>query len=550
MFRSIALATFRSQRRAAVAWGAALAIFALFTMWTNWRREYPTEEARQRLAEQVEGGGLAFAQVLFGEPTRVDEFAGHLEWRVFGLYPLLLGLFMVMAASAVGRGTEERGELDVLLTVPRGRVRLFAEQSAGLALALLVASLFVWVSVLLSGPVAGEPVPPSGRALLSTLNLGLTAALFGSLTLLLGQFARSRRAAGTTAGAILVASFLWANLGLVATSLEDWRWVSPLYLHSQSTPFADGDVSVAGLALTAALTVASLAVGCWLFARRDAGAVVPIPWPTFAKSVSRRLGRFAGGTWLLGGSVQSGLRAALAPMLLWGVGAALFATLFTAITPSIRGGFEDLPEAREAAERLEFDVTSDVGILGALLFLVLPLLLSLFAATLTTGMAGQEQAGRLELELTYPVRRRFYFLQRTAAALVAVALTGLLAALAFLTTAFLLDLEFRWARAISAALLLLLPPWIVVTFGYAVAGWRPRIATGAVATALAASFFFDLLAPALDLPGPVRKLSIFQLYGEPLIEGVRWGDVTVMLALIVVFLAAGAVTFGRRDILK
>jgi ABC-2 type transport system permease protein len=237
-------------------------------------------------------------------------------------------------------------------------------------------------------------------------------------------------------------------------------------------------------------------------------------------------------------------------MLLWGMGAALFATLFTAITPSIRGGFEDLPEAREAAERLEFDVTSDVGILGALLFLVLPLLLSLFAATLTTGMAGQEQAGRLELELTYPVRRRFYFLQRTAAALVAVALTGLLAALAFLTTAFLLDLEFRWARAISAALLLLLPPWIVVTFGYAVAGWRPRIATGAVATALAASFFFDLLAPALDLPGPVRKLSIFQLYGEPLIEGVRWGDVTVMLALIVVFLAAGAVTFGRRDILK
>ena len=129
-------------------------------------------------------------------------------------------------------------------------------------------------------------------------------------------------------------------------------------------------------------------------------------------------------------------------------------------------------------------------------------------------------------------------------------LEGLLAALAFLTTAFLLDLEFRWARAISAALLLLLPPWIVATFGYAVAGWRPRIATGAVATALAASFFFDLLAPALDLPGPVRKLSIFQLYGEPLIEGVRWGDVTVMLALIVVFLAAGAVTFGRRDILK
>ncbi|MCL4239755.1 MAG: ABC transporter permease subunit, partial [Dehalococcoidia bacterium] len=287
MFRSITLATFRNQRRAAVAWGVALALFTLFTMWTNWRREYPTEEARQRLAEQVDGGGLAFAQVIWGEPKRIDEFAGHLEWRVTGLYPLLLGLFMVFAASAVSRGAEERGELDVVLSVPRGRVRLIVEQYAGLALALLMACLFVWVSLLLSGPVAGEPVPPAGRASLSILNLGLAAALFASLTLLLSQFVRSRRAAATAAGAILVASFLWSNLGLVATSLERWRWLSPLYLAGRSTPLADGHVSIAGLALTAAFTVASLAVACWLFARRDAGAVVPIPWPAFARRVLR-----------------------------------------------------------------------------------------------------------------------------------------------------------------------------------------------------------------------------------------------------------------------
>jgi ABC-2 type transport system permease protein len=550
MFRSIALATFRGQRRAAVAWGTALAFFALFTMWTNWRREYPTEEARQRLAEQVDSRGVAFAQVLFGEPSRIDQFAGHLEWRVFGLYPLLLGLFMVMSASAVSRGAEERGELDVLLTVPRRRVRLFAEQSAGLALALLVACLFIWASVLLSGPAAGEPLPPADRALLSTLNLGLAAAFFGSLTLLLGQFARSRRAAGTAAGAVLVASFLWSNLCLVATALESWRWISPLYLTSRSTPLADGHVSVAGLTLTAALTVASLAVACWLFARRDAGAVVPIPWPAFIGSVLRRLGRSEGRTWLLGGSVQSGIRAALAPMLLWGMGAALFATLFTAITPSIRRGFEDLPEAREAAERIQFDVTSDVGIISALLFLVLPLLACLFAATLTSGMASQEAAGRLELELTYPVGRRAYFLQRVAASLAAIAGAVTLASAAFLTSAFLLGLDLDWGRAAAASLLLVLPPWIVLSFGYGVAGWRPRMVAGAVAGTLAASFFFDLLAPALDLPGTVQKLSIFQLYGQPLVEGVSWGDTAVMLALIVGCTAAGALAFARRDILK
>jgi len=550
MFRSISLVTFRGQRRVAVAWGAALALFALLTMWTNWRREYPTEEARQRLAEQVDGGGFAFAQVVFGEASRIDQFAGHLEWRVFGLYPLLLGLFMVMSASAVSRGTEERGELDLLLTVPRGRVRLFLEQSAGLALALLVACLFIWVSVLLSGPAASEPLPPAGRALLSTLNLGLAAALFGSLTLLFGQFVRSRRAAGTAAGAVLVASFLWSNLGLVATALESWRWISPLYLTSRSTPLANGHVSVAGLALTAALTGASLAVACWLFARRDVGAVVPIPWPAFVTSVLRRLGRSQGHTWLLGNCVQSGVRAAFAPMLLWGMGAALFATLLTAITPSIRRGLEDLPEAREAAEQIGFDVASDVGIISGLLFLVLPLLACLFAATLTSGMASQEAAGRLELELTYPVGRRTYFLQRVTASLAAIAGAVTFATAAFLTSAFLLGLDLVWGRAALASLLLVLPPWIVLTFGYGVAGWRPRMVAGAVAGTLAASFFFDLLAPALDLPETVQKLSIFQLYGQPLVEGVSWGDTAVMLALIVGFTAAGALAFARRDILK
>lgn len=548
MLGSIAFATFRSQRRAALAWGAALAAFTIITMWSNWRSEYPTEEARQRLAEQVEGG-LSFVQVLFGEPERVDEFRGHLEWRGLGLHPFLLGLFMVMAATAVSRGAEERGELDLVLTAPRSRSRLFIEQAAGVALALLAACALIWLATLVSGPVAGEPVPPPGVALLSVLNLALVAALFGAIALLAAQLFRSRRTAATTVGAILVGSFLWSNLGLVATSLEGWRWLSPFYLYSRSTPLADGHVSAWALGLLA-VTLASLAGAGLLFTRRDAGAPVSVPWPAFVKRAPTRRGDGAGGTWLLGDSFQWGVRSALGQTVVWGLGAALFAGLFTAVTPSIRRGFEDLPDAREAAERFEFDLTSDGGIISALLFLVLPLVLCLFAATLTTAVAGQEQSGRLELDLASPVRRRFYYLLRATAAFVAIAVAVALAATAFLVTAFLMDLYLNWERAIFASLLLALPPWIVVAFGYAIAGWRPRLVSGVVAAALTASFFFDLLAPALDLPGPLRKLSIFQLYGQPLVAGASRADSAVMLALIVAFLGTGAVAFGRRDILK
>ncbi|MBN9492570.1 ABC transporter permease subunit [bacterium] len=549
MFRSITLATFRSKRRPAVAWGAALAAFTLLTMWSNWRSEYPTEEARQRLAEQVEGG-LAFVQVLFGEPERVDEFRGHLEWRGLGLHPLLLGLFMVMSATAVSRGAEERGELDLILTTPRSRSRIFIEQASGVALALLTACAFIWFAALVSGLVAGEPVPPPGLALLSIVNLGLVAALFGAIALLVAQLVRSRRAAATTVGAILVGSYLWSNLGLVAGSLEGWRWLSPFYLYSRSTPLADGQVSAWALGLLTALTLSCLAGAGLLFTRRDADAPASVPWPAFMKRASRGPGHGAGGTRLFGDSFQWGLRAALGQTLIWGLGAASFAALFAAVTPAIRRGFEDLSEAREAVAQFEFDLTSDAGIISALLFLVLPLLLCLFAATVTTAMASEEQSGRLELDLVYPVRRISYFLQRATAALLAVAVATALAASAFLVSAFLMDFDLDWARAILASVLLVLPPSIVVAFGYALAGWRPRLVTGGVATALAASFFYDLLAPALDLPGPLRKLSIFQLYGQPLLDGVRWVDMAVMLALVVAFLAVGAFKFERRDILK
>lgn len=547
---SIALATFRSQRRAAIAWGLALAVVTVLAMWSNWRNEYSTAEARRELAEQVDSGGLAFVQVLFGQPERVDEFRGHLEWRGLGLHPLLLGIFMVISATAVSRGAEEHGELDLVLTAPRARTRVFFEQVAGLGLALLTTCFLALLAALASGPAAGEPVPPLAQALLSVLNLALAAALFMALGLLVAQFARSRRSAGSLAGAPLVGSFLWSNLGLVATSLEGWRWLSPLYLYSRSTPLADGDVSVWALGLTAVLTAAALATACWLFARRDVGAAVGVPSPPFAAWASRRAGRVARGTWLLGGSMRWGVRESLGPAVFWGLGAALFATLFTAMTPSIRRGFDDLSETREAVERLEFDLTSDAGIISALLFLVLPLLLSVFAAVLAGAIASQEQSGRLELDLASPVRRRSHFLQRAAGTLVALAAAAAVAGAAFLTTAASMGLDLDWRRAGLACLLLPLPASIVAAFGYALTGWRPRVVTAGVASALAASFLFDLLAPALDLPAPLRKASIFQLYGKPLIAGVNWVDLAAMLALIVAFLAAGTFAFSRRDVLK
>ena len=550
MFRSVLLATFRTHRRAAVVWGLALAFFTVFSMWSNWRNEYPTEEARQRLAQQVESGGLVFAQAVFGQPRQVDQFAGHVEWRALGLYPLLLSLFMVLASTGTTRGAEERGELDVLLTVPRGRLWLLAGQAAGLWIALLLACVLVWLGVLVSGPVAGESEPPLGRAALAVLNLGLAATMFGAFGLLVAQFFRSRRAAATAAGIVLIAAYLWSNLGLVAESLESWRWLSPLYLYSRSSPLATGDISLPALGLTALIILVCAAAAAWVFNQRDIQTAVRPPLPRIlARGLS--FGQVKGSRgWLLGNSFQRALRSALGPAIVWGLGLALLAALVTAATPSIREGFADLPEAQQAVESLEFELTSDSGILSSLLFLLLPVLVAVIGCILSSSFASEEQSGRFELDLTSSIGRQHYFFSRIWAAMATLATVIGLTGAAFLMTARLMNLDLDWPRAAVAVVLLVLPAAVTVAFGYAVAGWRPSLVASSLAAAIAASFFFDLLAPALDAPEAVRKFSVFQLYGRPLLNGVQWNDVALMVGLIGTFSALGGIAFGRRDIVK
>lgn len=540
---AVFLATWRNRRRSALVWGVALALFTAFTMWTNWTREYNTDEARQRLAQQVESGGLAFAKVLWGDAHAIDQFAGHVEWRL-GLYPLLLGLFAVMGATAVSRGAEERGELELLLAAPRSRLRVITEQAGGLIAALVVACVLLLGGVLVSGPAAGEAPPSPVRAALSVLNVGLAAALFGAVALLIAQLSRTRRSAGLVAGLLLVASFLWANLALVAPALEPWRWLSPLYLYSRSTPLATGSVSIGALVLMLLLTIGCGVMAAWLFARRDhAAAAVRLPLPRLT-GARERAGR---AEWLLGGSLHMAVRLASGSALVWGLALAVLAALFAAITPSVRRGLADIPEAQQAAGQIDVELASDAGVVGGFLFIFIPLLMGLFAITVAGAFADEERSGRLELDLVAPITRWRYFFARASAALVTIGIAVTVATAGLLGGVLLAGLEIEWDRALLAGLLVALPAWTLVALGFAVTAWRPALTGGVLSAIVAASFFLDLLAPALGLPAAVRKLSVFELYGRPLVETISTANVAALAGLTAGFLLLGGIAFSRRD---
>jgi ABC-2 type transport system permease protein len=248
-------------------------------------------------------------------------------------------------------------------------------------------------------------------------------------------------------------------------------------------------------------------------------------------------------------------------LIAWCVGVTLYVLLLAAVFPSLKGAadlnelVEKYPEGLKSLFGLSagVDLTTGAGYFDAELFaFMIPLFALIFAIGAgTRTLAGEEEAGRLELLFAYPLRRRDGVLAKGAAIGVEVALfaVAVFAALSLLDPVFDLDLSTkRLAGAVvGVGVLALLHGWIAL----AVAALTPsRALATAVPAALAAAAY--LVAGLHDLAGwldPLRFLSSFWWIGRaPLQQGVSAAHLLVVAAAAAAALVAAAYLIERRDL--
>ena len=248
-------------------------------------------------------------------------------------------------------------------------------------------------------------------------------------------------------------------------------------------------------------------------------------------------------------------------LLGWCLGIVGYVALVVSIFPSIKGSadFDKLVQNYPDALKSLFgigaggSITSGAGYIDAELFsLMLPLLVLVLAiGSGARTFAGEEEAGRLELLLSYPLRRRNAVLAKATAigAEIVIACAAGFAALAVLDGPVGLDLDFgHLAGALGAlAALGLLYGWLALAVG---AAYPSKLLALALPAGYAAGAY--LVGGLHDLAGwldPLRFLSPFWLIGQsPLQNGVdRWGTLVVLVAAAGT-LAAGAVMVERRDL--
>jgi len=258
---------------------------------------------------------------------------------------------------------------------------------------------------------------------------------------------------------------------------------------------------------------------------------------------------------------RRGVRDHRRALLGWCIGIAAYIGMVASIYPSIESSpefnqlVENYPEVLKSLFGLsgDSDITSGSGYLDIELFsLMLPLLVLVLAiGSGARTFAGEEDAGRLELVLSYPVRRRSAVLAKAAAVAVEVTLACIAAGVTLLLVNSPLGLELSFAHLtgalLSVAAVGLLFGWLALAVGAIVPS--RALAIGIPAGVAAAGYLVNGLHGLAGWLDPFRFLSPFWLVGaSPLQNGPDgWGVVAVALAAIAVLLA-GSLLVERRDL--
>ncbi|MBE2251311.1 MAG: ABC transporter permease subunit [Myxococcus sp.] len=255
---------------------------------------------------------------------------------------------------------------------------------------------------------------------------------------------------------------------------------------------------------------------------------------------------------------RGALRTRRTGLLIWALSLAGVCGLYTALYPSmekvdLEGMLKALPPAMVEALGYD-DMSSAAGYVGSAIYGLVGFMLLLVFAIITGGgvLAGEEDRGTLELELTCPVSRRDVYLQRLAAlwAQVAVLVVSVLVVTLGLSLSLSLGIEVGVLVRATVQLLLLVGFFASLAYAAGAATGRPGVARGLAAALAVTSYMFNALGPTVGQRWMVSVSPVgWYMADNPLTSAWRPLDTGLLAASSVVVVVIGWLRFSRRDLM-
>jgi ABC-2 type transport system permease protein len=256
------------------------------------------------------------------------------------------------------------------------------------------------------------------------------------------------------------------------------------------------------------------------------------------------------------------LRKRRGAMIGWSVGLAVYIIYIIALYPAIGEQYAQLVDTIDTPLFQAFGDMTTMGTFHGFFSLYVadyvPLVIAIYAIVNGTGtLAGEEEAGTLELILSQPLARWQVVVTKAVAMMVAVLAIIILTAVASVGAFVVLGDQIGATDVTSGDLfLVILLAWpVVMTFMMlalflgAILPTR-RMAAMVVTVLLIASFFGNNLASVSDSLATVQPLFPFYYYnGNEILAGSSdWPGILLLLAVMLLLLLLAVVAFARRNV--
>ncbi len=246
----------------------------------------------------------------------------------------------------------------------------------------------------------------------------------------------------------------------------------------------------------------------------------------------------------------------------WGLGLSGFVALYTVFYPYLPAEMKnmDLNNIPLYQSLGSMDMSTFGAYYASTVLNFLSLLAIIFALTNATAtLAGEEDAGTLELLATLPLARWqvvvIKALALSIALLFVLAISGVAAALIVSTMQSLLDQDVLTPQR---AFTLALEAWPITFAHMMICLWlgaylpTRRAAISAATTVVVLTFFANNLVPLVDALKPLKPLFLYQYYDRSMLSiaqgSMGTADLLILLGVGAAFLGLAILAFDRRNL--
>ncbi len=541
MIRTVAWMAWKLHRRALLGFGIGGFVFAFSYGFAFLQAAGSTAASQAAFGRAVL---LVAKQTAFLVPVPVhpETLGGYEAYKLLAFGIVLLMIWAGIVAVAVARAEEDRGITEEWLAAGLSRGRLLVLRSAAFLVVLTAVSVASVLGISAVAPIVQQDPNVAGELLKA---LSMTCGIFAgyAIALFIAQLPAERGTATAFSIGVLV---LLLVVNGIADTVDSASWIgviSPFHWMERTSTAAPGGTfdgyGTLGLAVAAMVFVAA---SIPIFRRRDIGAGLITSGRGSSKVV-----RLPSHNLLLRLPSTEGLWEQRVGLSVWVVSTFLLAAVMVSVTRSLANALFTDPHI-VAMFQAVFHGSKDAALLGFVWFGFALLILAGYAVVQVSRWTAQDQEGRVEMLLSAPVSRSRLVLERAVEFAVASLLIvggGYLGLVAEIPKS---GMSLDATRVFTASALLWPFALAFGGLGVALASRWPRIAVPALAGFAVLEYLLGDLAPLFKAPGWVANLSVFHLYGNPIVDAASWTPAISMIGVFALGFAAALVLMERRDV--